>query len=48
MFNDVNDVSFIAVQTVFEGFEVNSAEKAQETAERYLLELLAVLSEPLS
>ena len=37
MFRDVTDVSFIAVQTVFEGFEVNTAAKAQETAERYQL-----------
>ena len=37
MFADATDVSFISVQTVFEGFEVNSAKKAQETAERYQL-----------
>lgn len=37
MFHDATDVSFIAVQTVFEGFEVNTSAKAQETAERYQL-----------
>jgi thiol-disulfide isomerase/thioredoxin len=37
MFRDAQDVSFVAVQTVFEGFEANTAAKAQETAERYQL-----------
>jgi acetyl esterase/lipase len=37
MFRDARDVSFVTVQTVFEGFEANSAAKAQETADRYKL-----------
>ena len=30
-------VAFVAIQTVFEGFEVNTAERARETAEKYQL-----------
>lgn len=30
-------VAFVAIQTVFEGFEVNTAERAQETAQKYQL-----------
>ncbi len=37
MFREASDVSFVTVQTVFEGFEANSAAKAQETADRYKL-----------
>jgi len=35
MFNNASDVAFVTVQTVFEGFEINSAAKAEETAKRY-------------
>jgi len=31
------DVAFVAIQTVFEGFEVNTAERARETAQKYQL-----------
>ena len=37
MFRDASDVAFVAVQTVFEGFEVNTAAKAEEVAKRYEL-----------
>jgi len=37
MFRDADDVTFVTVQTVFEGFEINSAAKAEETASRYEL-----------
>lgn len=37
MFSDASDVGFVTVQTVFEGFELNSAAKAEETASRYKL-----------
>ena len=36
-FKDSPDVAFVAVQTVFEGFEVNTAERALETAGEYQL-----------
>lgn len=36
-FRDSSDVAFVAVQTVFEGFEVNTAARARETAEQYQL-----------
>jgi peroxiredoxin len=36
-FQESTDVAFVAVQTVFEGFEVNTAERARETAEKYQL-----------
>jgi len=39
MFSDASDVAFVAVQTVFEGFEVNTAAKAEEVAERYELKI---------
>jgi len=32
-----SDVVFVAVQTVFEGFEANTAERARETAQQYQL-----------
>lgn len=35
MFRGSDDVAFVAVQTVFEGFEVNTADKAQQMAHRY-------------
>ena len=31
------DVAFVVIQTVFEGFEVNTAEQARETAQKYKL-----------
>lgn len=39
MFRDASDVAFVAVQTVFEGFEVNTAGKAEEVARRYDLKI---------
>jgi thiol-disulfide isomerase/thioredoxin len=36
-FRAFSNVAFVAVQTVFEGFEVNTAERARETAEKYQL-----------
>ena len=35
----VNDVSFVAVQTVFEGFSTNTAQRAWETARKYGLDI---------
>lgn len=35
MFAEADDVAFVAVQTVFEGFEVNTVAKALESAQRY-------------
>lgn len=34
-FEEASDVAFVAVQTVFEGFDENSFAAAQETVERY-------------
>jgi thiol-disulfide isomerase/thioredoxin len=36
-FRESSGVAFVAIQTVFEGFEVNTAERARETAEKYQL-----------
>ncbi len=36
-FSADSDVAFVAIQTVFEGFEVNTPERAQETAQQYQL-----------
>jgi thiol-disulfide isomerase/thioredoxin len=36
-FGESSDVAFVAIQTVFEGFDVNTAERARETAEKYQL-----------
>lgn len=36
-FSTDSDVAFVAIQTVFEGFEVNTPESAQETARQYQL-----------
>jgi thiol-disulfide isomerase/thioredoxin len=36
-FSTGSDVAFVAIQTVFEGFEVNTPERAQETARQYRL-----------
>ena len=36
-FKEAPGVAFVAVQTVFEGFEVNTADRARETAEKYQL-----------
>ena len=36
-FSADSDVAFAAVQTVFEGFDANTAERAQETAQQYQL-----------
>jgi len=38
-FEDDEDVAFVAVQTVFEGFHTNTFERAKEVAERYELEI---------
>jgi hypothetical protein len=35
MFKGADDVAFVAVQTVFEGFDANTAERAQETAAKF-------------
>ena len=37
MFRNASDVSFVAVQTVFEGFEVNTADKTKDAATQYHL-----------
>lgn len=39
MFSDADDVAFVAVQTVFEGFDANTKEKAEEVANRYELKI---------
>ncbi len=36
-FKDADDVAFVAVQTVFEGFSTNTADRAWETAREYKL-----------
>ncbi len=36
-FKDAEDVAFVAVQTVFEGFSTNTADRAWETAREYKL-----------
>ena len=36
-FEDASDLVFVAVQTVFEGFNVNTLEAAKKTAERHTL-----------
>jgi len=38
-FADDPNVAFIAIQTVFEGFDVNTFERAQEVAQQYGLEI---------
>ena len=38
-FRDSKDVVFVAVQTVFEGYSVNSVDKAKQTADRYNLDI---------
>ncbi len=36
-FKDANDVAFVAVQTVFEGYSTNTADRAWESARKYEL-----------
>ena len=36
-FKDAEDVAFVAVQTVFEGFSTNTRDRAWETARKYKL-----------
>ena len=38
-FADDEDVAFVAIQTVFEGFEVNTLEGAKKVADRYGLDI---------
>jgi thiol-disulfide isomerase/thioredoxin len=38
-YEDADDVAFVAVQTVFEGYSTNTAQGAWETARRYELEI---------
>ena len=38
-YNDTNDVSFLVIQTVFEGFNVNTQEKNRETQIKYDLNI---------
>ena len=38
-FEDEDDVMFVAVQTVFEGFSTNSEDKVRETQKRYDLHI---------
>lgn len=38
-YDDTDDVAFVAVQTTFEGFAANSAQRAWETARRYKLDI---------
>ncbi len=38
-FKDADDVAFVAVQTVFEGFSTNTEQRAWETARRYELDI---------
>ncbi len=38
-FKDQDDVAFVAVQTTFEGFEVNTSDKALETVRQYALDI---------
>ncbi len=38
-FQDADDVAFVAVQTVFEGFSTNTADRAWETAREYKLNI---------
>ncbi len=38
-FEDQDEVAFVAVQTVFEGFGVNTAEKAKESCDKFGLDI---------